>query len=32
MTGTVVVAHNFEFEEGFLSAAARRERIPLPRW
>lgn len=30
MTGTVVVAHNFEFEEGFLSAAARRERIPLP--
>lgn len=30
MAGTVVVAHNFEFEEAFLSAAARRERIPLP--
>ena len=30
MAGTVLVAHKFDFEEGFLSAAARRERIPLP--
>jgi len=30
MAGTVVVAHNFEFEDGFLAAAARHERIPLP--
>jgi DNA polymerase-3 subunit epsilon len=31
MAGTVLVAHNFEFEEGFLTAAAHRERLPLPR-
>jgi DNA polymerase-3 subunit epsilon len=30
MAGTVLVAHNFEFEEGFLAAAARRERMVLP--
>ena len=32
MAGTVLVAHNFDFEEGFLTAAARRERIPSPRY
>lgn len=31
MAGTVVVAHNFDFEEAFLAAAAQRERLPLPR-
>ncbi|WP_079922189.1 exonuclease domain-containing protein [Mycobacterium sp. AT1] len=30
MAGTVLVAHNFEFEEGFLTAAARREKLSLP--
>lgn len=30
MAGTVLVAHNFEFEEGFLTAAAQRERLTLP--
>lgn len=30
IAGTVLVAHNFEFEAGFLTAAARRARLPLP--
>ncbi|WP_019927615.1 DUF4236 domain-containing protein [Nocardia sp. BMG111209] len=30
LTGTVVVAHNLDFDEGFLAAAARRAGIPLP--
>lgn len=30
ISGTVLVAHNFVFEEGFLSAAAWRAGIPLP--
>ena len=30
MANTVLVAHNFDFEEGFLTSAARRERIALP--
>jgi len=29
--GTILVAHNCEFEEGFLAAAARRAKITLPR-
>jgi DNA polymerase III epsilon subunit family exonuclease len=29
--GTVVVAHNCDFEEGFLTAAARRAKIALPK-
>jgi DNA polymerase III epsilon subunit-like protein len=29
ISGTVLVAHNLEFEEKFLAAAARRARIPL---
>jgi DNA polymerase III subunit epsilon len=29
ISGTVLVAHNLEFEERFLAAAARRARIPL---
>lgn len=31
ISGTVLVAHNFSFEEGFLTAAARRAAIPVPR-
>ena len=31
MAGTVLVAHNFDFEEGFLSAAARESASPSPR-
>ena len=31
MTGTVLVAHNLDFEDGFLNAAARRAGISLPR-
>lgn len=30
MNGTVLVAHNFEFENGFLAAAAKRASMPLP--
>lgn len=30
MAGTVLVAHNYEFEEGFLTTAAKRERLTLP--
>jgi DNA polymerase-3 subunit epsilon len=30
MAGTVLVAHNFAFEEGFLTAVAQREDLPLP--
>ncbi|MGV0593110.1 DUF4236 domain-containing protein [Mycolicibacterium porcinum] len=30
MTGTVLLAHKLDFEEGFLTAAAQRARIPLP--
>lgn len=30
MAGTVLVAHNFDFEDRFLAAAARREHLPLP--
>lgn len=30
ISGTVLVAHNFDFEEGFLSNAARRAGIPPP--
>lgn len=29
--GTILVAHNCEFEEGFLAAAARRAKITLPK-
>jgi DNA polymerase III epsilon subunit-like protein len=31
MTGTVLVAHKLDFEDGFLTAAAHRAQIPLPR-
>jgi DNA polymerase III epsilon subunit-like protein len=31
MAGTVVVAHNLDFEEGFLLLAAQRNRLSLPR-
>jgi DNA polymerase III subunit epsilon len=31
MAGTVVVAHNLEFEEGFLAAAAQRNALSFPR-
>jgi DNA polymerase III epsilon subunit-like protein len=31
MTGTVLVAHNLDFEDGFLTTAARCASIPLPR-
>ncbi|MBE1551853.1 DNA polymerase III epsilon subunit-like protein [Mycobacterium sp. OAS707] len=31
MTGTVLVAHNLDFADGFLSAAAQHTGIPLPR-
>lgn len=30
IAGTVLVAHNLEFEAGFLTAAARRARLPIP--
>lgn len=30
ISGTILVAHNFSFEEGFLAAAARRAAIPVP--
>jgi DNA polymerase III epsilon subunit-like protein len=30
VAGTVLVAHNFAFEEGFLTAVAQREDLPLP--
>lgn len=31
MSGTVVVAHNLDFEEGFLASAAQRNGLSLPR-